>query len=193
MKKIINAISLVFIFALAISACATPPTEEMQRAQDAVIRAESDADAVTYAGNMITRARDALTRMQSEADSKRYDAAKEFAAEAIRNAERAISDGQSAKERLRAEAATLLDSLQNLLAETLNAINAARGVPNILLDFNVLMQDMDEAGRIYEEAQQSLQAGNYRDAVAKGQTVRSLLSNINAMISDAAFDTSRKK
>jgi len=193
MKKIINAISVVFIFALVVSACSAPPTEEMQKARDAVTRAESDADAVAYAGNSIVRARDALTRMESEADSKNYDTAKEFAAEAINNAERAIADGQSAKERSRSEAAALLDSLQSLIAETLSAINNARSVPNILLDFDVLTQDMDEARRAYDEARQSFQAGNYQDTVTKGQTARAFLSSINTMISDAAFITSRKQ
>jgi hypothetical protein len=178
---------------LAFSACATPPTEEMQKAQDAVIRAENDADAVTYAGNLVIRARDALTRMQSEADSKRYDAAKEFAAEAISNAERAISEGQSAKDRSGSEAAALLDSLQSLLAETQNTINRARNVPNIILDFNALNQDMEQAHRIYDEARQSFQAGNNLDAVAKGQSVRAILSDINTRINEAAFETSRKQ
>jgi hypothetical protein len=195
MNKIINRFlnALLVILVFALSACASPPTEEMQRARDAVIRAESDADAVTYAGNSVSRARDARTRMQSEADSKRYDAAKDFAAEAINNAERAIAEGLSAKERSRAEAAALLDSLQSLLTETQNAINNARGVANILLDFDSLTRDMDKARGIYDEAQQSLQAGNNLDAVAKGQTVRSLLSDINTRINEAAIATSRKQ
>jgi hypothetical protein len=193
MKRIISTLTVVFIVVLVLSACAAPPMEEMQKARDAVFRAENDADAVAYAGNLVIRARDALTRMESEADSKRYDAAKEFAAEAINNAERAVAEGQSAKERSRSEAAALLDALQNLLTETQSAINAARGVPNILLDFNALAQDMEQALRIYDEARQSFQAGDYRDAAAKGQSVRSLLSDINTRINEAAFDTSRKQ
>ena len=193
MKRIISTFAVVFMLVLAFSACAAPPIEEMQKAQDAVIRAENDADAVAYAGNLVIRARDALTRMQSEADSKRYDTAKEFAAEAISNAEKAISEGQAAKGRSKTEAATLLDSLQGLLAETLNAINNARNVPNILLDFDALARDMDAARGTYEEARQSFQAGNNPDAIAKGQTVRALLADINARISGAAIATSRKQ
>jgi len=193
MKRIINTFAAVFILVLAFSACAAPPLEEMQRARDAVTRAENDADAVTYAGNFIIRARDALTRMQSEADSKNYDAAKEFAAEAINNAQRAIAEGQAAKGRSKTEADALLNSLQTLLAETQSAIDNARNVPNILLDFNALNKDMDQARDIYGEAQQSFQAGNNLDAIAKGQTDRALLSDINTRINNAAFDTSRKQ
>ena len=193
MKKIINTLNMVFIIALAVSACASPPTEEMQKAQDAVTRAESDADAVTYAGNSIIRARDALTRMQSEADSKRYDSAKEFANEAIKNAEKAISDGKSVKERSKTEAATLIESLQTLFAETSNAVNNAKSVPNILLDFGAIARDMDDARETLEDIRQSFQAGNNLDVIAKGQAVRALLSEINARINGAAIATSRKQ
>jgi hypothetical protein len=75
--------------------CAKPPTEEMDAASAAVTRAENDPDAVTYAGNSLARAREALNRMSVEADSKRYDAAKSFAAEAIAAADKAISDGRA--------------------------------------------------------------------------------------------------
>ena len=193
MKTIINAIILAFVFALAISACAAPPTEEMQRARDAVTRAENDADAVAYAGNTVVHARDALTRMQDEADSKNYDTAKEFAIEAINSANKAIADGQSAKERSKAEASTLLNSVQNSLAETSNAIDNARNVPDIQLDFGALTQKTDEARDTYGEAQQSFQDGNNQDAIAKGQSVRGQLSDINSEINEAAFDTSRKQ
>jgi len=193
MKKIINTIIVVFIFALVIFACAAPPLEEMQKARDAVTRAENDADAVAYAGNSIVRARDSLTRMQDEADSKNYDAAKEFAIEAINNAEKAIIDGQAAKARSKAEASALLESLQSLLPETSNAINNARGVPNILLDFNALTQDFAGASRVDDEAEQSFLDGNYQDAVTKGQAARFILSDINTRINEAAFDTSRKQ
>jgi len=193
MKRIINTFAAVFILVLAFSACAAPPLDEMQRARDAVTRAENDADAVTYAGNLIIRARDALTRMQSEADSKNYGAAKEFATEAINNAERAISEGLAAKARAKTEADALLSSLQNLLAETQSSLDNARNVPNILLDFNALDKDMNQARDIYDEALQSFQAGNNLDAIAKGESDRALLSDINARINNAAFDTFRKQ
>jgi hypothetical protein len=193
MKRNICTFAAVFILVLAFFACASPPLEEMQKAEDAVTRAENDADAVTYAGNLVIHARDALTRMQSEADSKRYDVAKQFAAEAISNAEKAIAEGQSAKERSKAEAGALLDSVQNSLAETSSAVDNARNVPDIQLDFDALAQETDEAHETYGEARQSFQDGDNPDAIAKGQAARDLLSDINTKVNEAAFDTSRKQ
>ena len=189
MKKYFTA--LIIIFALA--ACVAPPLEDMNKAQDAVTRAENDADAVMYAPNTLIRAREALTNMQSEADAKRYDAAKNYAAEAIANAERALVEGKAGAARVRDEAANLINSLSGPLAETSSAVNAAKEVQNIQLDFDLLSQDMDTAERTYSDAQQSLQANAYREAITRAEAVRSLLSDINTRLSEAAQATSRKQ
>jgi len=193
MKKLIVILPVLFVLALFLAACATPPTEDMNKAYDAVTRAENDADAVTYAGNTLGLAKDALTRMQSEADAKRYDTAKTYAAEAVSNAERAITEGKTGADRAKNEAAALVNSLSAPLAETSDALNAAQDVQNIKLDFDSLSGDMDSANKTYSDAQQSLAADNYSDAISKGQNVRSTLSDINAKITEATQAASRKQ
>jgi len=180
---------LLFVLGLVLVACATPPKEDMDKALDAVFRAESDPDAVTYAPLLLVRARDALTRMQSEADAKNYDEARRFAAEAINNAERAISDGRVAAARAREEAANLLATLPNNLAETSNTINAAEALPGL----EELSGEVDLAHNTYNDAQQHFEENNYIDAISNGETVRSLLSDVNARINGAAGAASRKK
>jgi len=191
MKKFI--IILPFVLGFIVAGCAKPPVDEMNKAQDAVIRAENDADAVTYAGTTLIRAREALTKMQSEADAKRYEAAKDLAAEAVSNAEKAIEDGKTGAVRARDEATNLISSLAGPLEETAKSLEAAKHVQNIKLDFDALSVDMDTARKDYDDARQSLLAGNYRDSSAKSQTVRSLLAGINARITDAAQAESRKR
>jgi len=193
MKNMIITFVVLFVLGLALSACATPPTEEMNKAQDAVIRAESDADAVAYAGNTLVRARDALTRMQSEADAKRYDEAKNYAAEAVSFAERAIADGKAGAARAMDEAANLISGLSDPLEETSSALDAAREVQDIQLDFDSVSQEMNLAQQTYDDALQSFQNDDYKDAIDKGQTVRSLLSDVNSELSQAAQATSRKQ
>ena len=180
------------IFGLMMTACATPPVEEMNRAHDAVIRAESDTNAVNYAANTLIRARDSLTRMQSEADARRFDAARDFAAEAINLAERAIIEGRVGAVRARDEAANLLDNLSAPLAEISNAVNAAEQASNLDLDFNALAEDLDLARRSYNNARQSLAADHYSDAIALGQNARAILSEINGRLNEAAHLTARK-
>lgn len=189
--KILNSTFLVILI-LGLAACATPPTEEMNKAQNAVTRAENDADAVAYAPNILVRARDALGRMQNEANAKRYDAAKNYASEAISNAERAIADGKAAAERARQEATNLVNSLQTPLAETATALDSAQQ-NNLQLDYNSLSGDLNQANRTYDDAQQSLSTNNYPDAITKGNTVRPLLSNINDRINQGVQAGSRKQ
>jgi F0F1-type ATP synthase membrane subunit b/b' len=188
-----SSIIFLLILGFIMAACAKPPVEEMNRAQDAVIRAENDAEAAAYAGNTLDRAREALVKMQSEAGAKRFEAAKDYAAQAVSEAEKAITDGKTGAVRAREEAANLIDSLPGPLAETAHALEAARKVQNIKLDFNALSNDMDTARRGYDEARESLLAGKYREAIARGQNVRSLLFGINARMSEAAQAESRKK
>ena len=200
MKKLTNVYTVVFavifmlgLFGLIIlSSCVTPPLEEMNRALDAVTRAENNADAVTYAPDLLIRARNALVQMQNEADARRFDAARDLAAEAISNAERAIADGRTAAALIRNEARDLIDGLAEPLDETAIALNAARMRGNLMLNIDPLYDDMDLARRNYNEAVQDLSAERFQDAIARGQTVRPLLSNINSRLSGAAQAISRK-
>ncbi|MDR0877485.1 MAG: DUF4398 domain-containing protein [Treponema sp.] len=179
--------------ALVLGACAKPPTEEMNNAAAAVTRAENDADAVTYAGSTLSRARDALSRMQTEADSKRYDAAKTYAAEAIAAADKAIADGRSGAARARDEAAALVDSLRPAIAETEQTIRSAQTRGNVQVDFTAVNQDFDAARRTADQAAISLAGNNYQDALDKGRSARAGLSDINARLTSAATAASRKK
>jgi len=193
MKKLIIILPVVFVLVWALAACATPPTEEMNKAQDAVTRAENDADAVTYAGNTVAAARNSLSQMQDAADAKRYDSAKSFAQEAVSNAEKAIADGQAGAARAKDEASNLVNGLATPLAETSDTLDAAKKVQNTQLDYNTLDGEMDSARQTYAGAKQDLAADNYQNAETKGQDVRSQLSDINEKLNSAVQAASRKK
>ncbi|MDR1972307.1 MAG: DUF4398 domain-containing protein [Treponema sp.] len=181
------------LLTLYLAACAKPPTEEMENAASAVTRAENDPDAVTYAGSTLVRARDALNRMRSEAEAKRYDAAKNYAAEAVSAAEKAIADGRAAASRAREEASTLLGQVKTSLAETGRSLENAKEVKNIDLDFAVLDQDYDSARRNTAQAEVSLAGNNYQDSLDKSRTARGILTGIDTRIAGAAVLVSRKK
>jgi hypothetical protein len=165
----------------------------MDQAQAALTRAENDPDAVMYAADSITRARNALTRMQAEAAAKRYDAARTYAQETISAADRAISDGRAAAQRAKDDTNSLMALLTTSVEETEGAINAARQVKNSSLDFEALSRDFESARQTFDQAQISAAAGNYKDALEKGQTVRAALSGINARLSEAVMAVSRKE
>jgi NADH dehydrogenase/NADH:ubiquinone oxidoreductase subunit G len=192
MKKLLIVPAVLCAAAvILLAACAKPPAEEMNKAIDAVTRAENDADAVTYAGNTLLRAQDALTRMREEAGSKRYDSARSLAAEAVAAAEKAISDGKSAAARAREDAAALLNGLNTTAAETESALTNAR--QQHIIEADALAGELLSAKDTIDDARRSFSAGNYPDASSKGRTARSDLENIKARIAEATQAVSRRK
>jgi hypothetical protein len=140
----------------------------------------------------VNRAKDALAKMNSEAASKRYDAAKSYAAEAIAAAERAITEGRTGAERARNDAAALVAQLPPLLAETEQGMNAAKaaGLP---LEFDSLDREYATARSNAGDAQFSLSNSRYQDAINQGQNARAGLNSINQQLSNAVMAVSRKK
>jgi len=188
MRIICTALACVLLLA----ACAKPPTVEMNNATEAVARAENDTNAVLYAPNSVARARDALDRMQREADSKRYDAAKTYAAEAVAAAEKAIADGQSGALRARDEAAELITELKPAIAETEHELGSAR-TKGLDVDLPALNSEFGEVKLNAEEAETALSDSQYQQALEKGRSARAGLSDINRQLSDAIISSSRKK
>ena len=191
-QKLFFFVCTALVLGLLATACAKPPTEEMNNAIEAVARAENDMDAVTYAGNSIARAKDALARMHSEAASKRYDQARSYAAEAINAAERAITDGRTNAARARDEASSLVSALRPLVEETGqrldNAVAARLPIDSAALrrDFGVARSNVDQAG-------EALNGRRYQDAITLGQSARSDLNGINQRLSDAAAARGQRK
>ncbi|MDR1636917.1 MAG: hypothetical protein LBR93_06230 [Treponema sp.] len=181
------------VSALFLAGCAKPPLAEMDAAESALIRAENDSDAVNFAESSLARAREALSRMRDEAASKRYDAAKNYAAEALSAANKAINDGRAASARAGEEAAALLAVVKDSLGKTGQVIDNARAVENIDLNFDAVDQDFDTAQRTTDQAEVSLAGNKYQDSMEKSRAARGILGDISSKISGAAVAVSRKK
>jgi len=177
---------ILFVCAALILAvgCAKPPVAEMDSAAEAVFRAENDADAVAYGGSSLARARDALSRMRAEADSKRYDAAKIHAAEAIAAAEKAIADGKTGVVRAREEAASAVSGLTAEIEEVSRNVSGAR-YSQLDLDYDALTRDIRNAYNLADQAENDYSQGKYQDALDKARNVRANLSDINQKVSGA--------
>jgi len=190
---VVCLVQLCWIVLAFFSGCAKPPLAEMESAREAVFRAENDANAVQYAGSALARARDALRLMESEADSKRYDAVKIHAMEAIAAAEKAITDGQAAsireRDRARDEAASMLSNLKPEIEDTSRNVNGAR-YSQLDLDYDQLDNEIVNAYDAMDRAENDQAQGRYQDAIDKAMEVRADLSDINLKVSNAV---TRKK
>lgn len=178
--------------ALLVVACATPPVEEMDNATEAVNRAENDPNAVQYSPDILDVARRALAAMRREADARRFDAAKNHAAEAIAAAEQAISEGRAAAERSRNDAQTLVSELPPMIDETDRGINRAKAAP-LALDFNAVDRDFAGARDNARLAQEAFDTGLFSDTLTWGRAARDMLADINQRISSAAVAVSSGK
>jgi hypothetical protein len=184
---VLAILGLVF----CLGGCAKPPTEEMDAATEALIRAENDPDAVAFGETSLNRARDAVFRMRQEANAKKYDAAKSYAAEAISAAEKAINDGRAAAQRAREEAASLIATVKNSLVETEGLLSNARQ-NELSLDYDALDRDLEDARQTIDQAE-SAAVARPREALDKGQAARAALSDIRVRISQGVRETTVKK
>jgi PBP1b-binding outer membrane lipoprotein LpoB len=190
MKKILF---FGLVIALVFAACAKQPTEEMEKAAAAVSQAENDPDAKAYAPSSIARARESLNTMQAEADQKRYDQAKQLAADTIALAEKAIADGKSGAVRIRDEAANAINAMNNAITETETTIESARTAKQKGVNFQEIDGDFAAANAGADQARLANNQQRFREAIDGGGNVRSQLSNITARIGQSAQAQNRKK
>jgi len=186
-------VKLLYIFCIALvlfMGCAKPPTEEMDRAREAVFKAENDANAVQYAPGTLARAKDAIKRMEMEADSKNYEAAKNLATEAINAAEKAINDGRANAQRSGEEAGSLISGLRGEIEDTTKNVASAR-YSQLPLDYNAFDKAIVNAHNTTDQAEADQVMGRNQEALEKAKAVRANLNDINQKIANAA--TGRKK
>jgi hypothetical protein len=183
---------LAAVISIAVGACAKPPTEEMDAARTAVTRAENDPDVALYAMTTLSRAREALSGMQAEADAKRYDSARNYAAEAITTAEKAIADARSSSSRSRDDSANALSALRTAVTDTSNAIDQGKRA-KLSVNWNQIDGDFSKAEGLASEAEAAAAASRYRDVVEHSNAARSALSQITAQLSTTSMATTRKK
>lgn len=177
---------------LAIS-CAKAPVAEMEAANQALARAEANADARDYAPESLTKARDLVARMQADAADKRYADAKTLAAEATKAADKAIQDGVNAKARAKTDSGALLSTVKATLAEVQAAYASAKKVKRVKLDGATIDKGIQEAGAAIAAAESDIAKTDYKAATVKAQGARSLLANLQKIIADAVQAASRKK
>jgi len=193
MKYLQKSLICVLLVSLALMAgCSGPPTEEMEKAEEAVARAENDPDAVSYCGDLIARAKESLALMYEEADAKNYDAALSYANDAIALADRAINEGSGQAWQKKNEATAIMGSTGAQIMETEQRIDNAKAA-NLALDFNSIDSDFYEVKRTYDQARSAMTNNRYQEAIFLCNNLRGPLNAINQKLGTTAMAVSRKK
>jgi hypothetical protein len=157
----------------------------MDSAKEAVFAAESDPYAVQYGNIYLDRARAAIKSMEDAANSKRYDSVKFYAETAVKAAEQARIEGKASALRIREEAASNISSLRTEVEETSTNVNGAR-YSQLALDYDALDRGVKNAYVALDQAESSMIAEKYNDALDKAVGARSSLADINQKITNAA-------
>jgi hypothetical protein len=180
----IRNIFCTYVLLILVLGCAKPPIAEMESAKNAVTMAGNNPDVIKYGGSSLERARIALQQMYAEFDSKRYDAARTHAAEAIKAAEKAVADGKTGAVRAKDEASSLLSALKPEIEDTSRNISSARyNLKN--LDYAELDRDLMSVYTQTDQAEGDYAEGRYQDSIDKAMNVRSNLAGINLKVSNA--------
>jgi hypothetical protein len=183
---------LIVLLVISLAGCAKRPIEEMNSAIEAVTRAENDPDAVMYGGGTLARAQEAIRRMNSEADSKRYDTARQAAAEAVSLADRAIEEGRAGASRIADEAAAIIAALRPDIAETGQAIENAK-IAGLEVDFDAIERDFENVHLLADQGELALSVSRYQQAIDSGRSARVGLGDINTRLTTSATYATPKK
>jgi hypothetical protein len=150
---------------LALTACAEPPSKEMNQAQGAIAAARA-AGASEYAADELAAAVEALARAEQMADESDYRQALNFAIdshERAQNAARLAVEGRAeargAAERAVAEVAVLLERARQRLEDP----EVARLPTRVLAGPQEILET---AERALQEARSALDADQYPHAIA---------------------------
>jgi hypothetical protein len=165
--------AVTLLFAIALVACAEPPSKEMNQAQGAIDAAKS-AGAEQFAATELTAAVDALRRSEEAVTERDYRLALNYAIESRERAQGAAKAAVNARARARGDAEALLAEATLLLSqarERLRTADAAR-VPRRA------RQSIDDAQTSVQNARTALNSDEYEKA-------RKVLDGVSARIQTA--------
>jgi len=184
---------LPLLLVLMVFACAKPPQAEIDAAKAAVAKAAQNADVVTYASDSLKKAQDLLAQMQTELTAKRYDKVKSLAIEASAAAAKAGTDATKNKDRIKTEAAALIEAVKLQVPKTQKTITSARNVRGVNLDFAVLNADLKVAQAALADAEADYTAGAFMSAYTKASNAQTTLADTDRTVTAAIEALSRKK
>ena len=182
---------LLFVAAVVLAGCAKPPQMEIDAAKAALDA--SRASAAEYAASSLSAAEDALNQLNAELKAqedkfalfRNYDKAKELSMAAKAAAEKAAADAEAAKEAVRAETVSLLESAKTSLTEVTEMIAKAPRGKGRAADLTVLKADVDAAAATFAEIEAALAEGRYLDAQAKARAANDTIARVRSEIEQA--------
>ncbi|MBM3791971.1 MAG: DUF4398 domain-containing protein [Acidobacteria bacterium] len=185
-------LSLVLGLGLALSGCASAPTEEINATRGAITAAQSD-DVRTYAPESLKAAEDelnkALAEVQTQDDrfalSRDYQPASALLKSAKDLAEKANSDAQMNKAKAKTDAETTIALLPQLIEDAKKLLAKAPKGKDTRADLEAMQNDLKLAEEASAEASMALSQEKYLEALAKANTAKEKTTAVTDQVNAA--------
>lgn len=183
---------------VALMGCGKPPTAKIEQTETAM-RAAQTAEAREYAADAYVAAEQALARAQAaktEQDSKfalfrsygdveaMYDSANALAAQAE-------AEAIQEKERLRAEVAAEITTVESMITAAGAALDAAPRGKGSKADIELMKANLEAIGSAFAAAKVDFEAGRYNPAKSKLAAIQANVNSLTAEIEAAVAKTKR--
>lgn len=174
------------------AACQKPPTQEIEAAKAALEEAKQ-SDAREYAPEVLERVNQQYAALETELQTqeekmafrRKYDQAKTMAANVKTQADQAKAEGTRAKDAMKAQVETGLQAASVKLEEVKAAVaNAPKGKGSAA-DIKMMEQDVATMEADLASVQQMYDAGQYRPAMNKLQSLTASMNETQAAIESA--------
>ena len=178
--------------ALLVSACAEPPTKEMDQAQAAIMAAQA-AGADRYATEGYTSAVSALERSRAAVGDKDYRLALNHALDARDRAQTAARTATETRTQLRTEIEQTLADVAAPLADAharLAAAEKTRTPRKLLTEPSAALASIDAE---VQKAGEALKAEDYRAAQGMLKDIRARIAEVTARIDKAATPAANRR
>ncbi len=193
-------VGVALLVAALLVGCAKPPQAEIDAAKNALSTAAASEDVKTYAPESLSSAREAASALEAEvtiqdekfALTRKYDRAKQLAADAQAAAQRAVADAQAAKERARNEASQLIADVRQAVADVKGMLDSMPKGKGTAADIAAIRSDVDGAESALTMADSTFAEGDFLDAKAQAEAVMATAQRTRADI-EQAIEMSKSK
>ncbi|MBZ5639885.1 MAG: hypothetical protein LAO51_14155 [Acidobacteriia bacterium] len=177
MKPTLLVLSVVAVLA-TFTGCAEMPAQDLDAAKQALDNAKS-AQAADYAPDAWRVASDAETRLEAELAAqgdrsalfRSYSKARDMAAEVKRNAEQAVADAATGKEKAKEEATQLMAQAKQANEQAQHDLASAPKGKGTEADLASLKSDTESAQTTLQDMEGAFDRGDYLGAKIKAQAV----------------------
>jgi hypothetical protein len=175
------------------AACQKPPTQEIEAAKAALEEARQ-SDAREYAPEALDNVNQQYAALEAELQTqeekmafrRKYDQAKTMATSVQTQAEQAKTTGAQAKEAMKTQVETALQEASVKLEQVKMAVaNAPKGKGSAA-DIKMMEQDVAEMEANMASAQQMYDAGQYKSAMTKMQSLMASMNETQMAIESAS-------